>query len=253
MKRLALFSLALPLVLTASAAIAQEGGPPERDPVAMAALDRMGAALAKRMDVNVHADITAEDVLVSGQKLQYGGTIDIAARRPNLMRMSMKIGPSAREFFYDGKQATLFVPALNMYASAAAPPTIREMLQQIQDKHNVEMPLSDLFEWSSNPASAKAVTSAIAAGKEEIGGFTCEQYAMRQEGADWQIWLREGPDALPCKIVITMTGDPAMPQFSAVYDWKNEPPPGPEAYAFTPPAGSSPMALGMIKSARRGN
>jgi hypothetical protein len=252
MSRLAIASLALPLAL-AAAASAQGQTAAAKDPAAMAALDRMGAALAKRMEVNVHTDITAEDVLTSGQKLQYGGTVDIAARRPNMMRMSLKVGPSARELYYDGKTVTLFAPAHNMYASAAAPPTIREMLQQAQDRHNLEVPLADLFMWSSDPKYAAQVTSAIAAGKELIGGFTCEHYAMRQQGADWQIWLREGADALPCKIVITMTGDPAMPQFSAVYNWKNEPPPGPEAYAFTPPAGASPIALGLIKSARRGN
>lgn len=252
MSRIALFYVALPLAMAASAADAQSSTA-AKDPAAMAALDRMGAALAKKMEVNVHADITAEDVLTSGQKLQYGGTIDTFARRPNMLRMSIKVGPQSREIYYDGKTVSVVMPSASLFASAPAPPTIREMLQQAEDKHGIEVPLADLFQWSSNPASAKAVTSAISAGTETIGGFPCDHFAMRQTGADWQIWIRQGADALPCKIVITQTGDPAQPQFSAVYDWKSEPPPGPEAFSFTPPQGYGPMALGAVKSARKGN
>lgn len=254
MSRLALISLALPFALAASASaqVSFTSSSAAKDPAAMAALDRMGAALAKRMEVNVHADITAEDVLTSGQKLQYSGTVDTFARRPNNLRMSVKMGPSSRELYYDGKSLTMVVPSVSLYATAAAPPTIREMLAQAQDKYNLEVPLADLFMWSSNPKFAAEVTSAFAAGTESIGGFNCDHYALRQAGVDWQVWIRQGEDALPCKLVITMTGDPAMPQFSAVYDWKSEPPPGPEAFAFTPPQGFTPMALGTLRTARKG-
>ena len=94
----------------------------------MAALDRMAAALAKRTEVNVHADITAEDVLTTGQKLQYGGTVDTMARRPNNLRMSIKMGQTSRELYYDGKTVSVVVPSASLYASTPAPPTIREML-----------------------------------------------------------------------------------------------------------------------------
>ena len=49
----------------------------------------------------------------------------------------------------------------------------------------------------------------------------CEHYAMRQQGLDWQVWIRKGQDALPCKLVLTKMSDPAMPQFSAVYSWSD--------------------------------
>ena len=218
----------------------------------MSALDRMGATLAAKMNVNVHADITAEDVLMSGQKLQYGGTVDIIARRPNNLRLSLNMGKSRRELYYDGKTLTMDAPTLGLYASAAAPPTIREMLAMAQEKYDLEIPLADLFMWSSQPDFAAQVTSAFPAGTESIGGFTCDHYALRHKDVDWQIWIRQGQDALPCKLVITMTHDPAMPQFSAVYKWSDDPPPGPEAFAFKPPAGSSPITFGMVKTASKG-
>src|SRR5262245_61006778 len=131
MSRLAL-SLALPLALVASVAAGQQWASTaspstsEKDPAAMAALDRMGAALAKKMDVNVHSDITAEDVLTTGQKLQYGGTVDIVARRPGMLKLSMKLRDAERVLYYDGKKLTMDAPSLGVYASTNAPPTIKE-------------------------------------------------------------------------------------------------------------------------------
>jgi hypothetical protein len=246
-------SLLIPLALAAAPAAAQDASSIDRDPAALAALNRMSAALQKMMNVNVRADVTAEDVLTSGQKLQYGGTMEIVARRPNMMRASLKMGPAERTLYYDGKTVTMAAPSLGVYASAAAPPTIREMLEKAEDEYGLEIPLADLFMWSSNPEFAAKLTSAFAAGSEGIGGFTCEHYAMRQEGVDWQLWIREGENALPCKLVITMTRDPAMPQFSAVYSWLDAEPPGQEAYSFKPPEGTNPITFGTMKTAAKGN
>jgi hypothetical protein len=52
-----------------------------------------------------------------------------------------------------------------------------------------------------------------------------------------------------------MTSDPAMPQYSAVYTWSDDPPPGDEAYSFVPPAGANPIVFGALKPtpASKGN
>ena len=78
MSRLTPLIIALiPLGLSAAPAVAQDARAPE----ALAALDRMGAALRSHQAVNVHSEVTVEDVLTSGQKLQYGGTVDIVGQR----------------------------------------------------------------------------------------------------------------------------------------------------------------------------
>jgi hypothetical protein len=248
-------SLIVLSLMLAAPASAQDQQAPQNDPAAMAALDRMGAALRKHMEVNVRTDFTAEDVLMSGQKLQYGGTIEMVARRPDKLRISLKMGTAERDIYYDGKTVTLAAPTLGVYATTDAPPTIKEMLDQAADKIGIEIPLADLFMWGADPTLAERVTSAFPAGKETIGGQNCEHYAMRQPNVDWQVWIREGADALPCKMVITMTDDPAMPQFSALYHWSSAPPPGPEAYTYKAPEGHNQISFEIvtIKAASKGN
>src|SRR5688572_6595172 len=104
-RHVSLSTLVISFALAATPAAAQSPGAatsPLRDAGALAALDRMGAALRSHQNVNVHADVTAEDVLTSGQKLQYGGTVDIVARRPDRMRMTTKMGTAERVLYFDG-------------------------------------------------------------------------------------------------------------------------------------------------------
>ena len=35
------------------------------------------------------------------------------------------------------------------------------------------------------------ITGAIDVGPAEVGGVTCEQYAFRQPGLNWQIWIQQ--------------------------------------------------------------
>ena len=123
--------------------------------------------------------------------------------------------------YFDGKNLTVASPKLGYYATAQSPGTIKEMLTIAEDRYGMEVPLADLFDWGSKPSMAEGLTSAMSAGEETIGGQMCEHYAMRQQGLDWQVWIRKGDNALPCKLVLTKMSDPAMPQFSAVYSWSD--------------------------------
>ena len=39
-------------------------------------------------------------------------------------------------------------------------------------------------------------------------------------GIDWQIWIDDGMQTIPCKLVITYKTQPSQPQFTALFtDW----------------------------------
>src|SRR4029079_12157509 len=78
------------------------------------------------------------------------------------------------------------------------------------------------------------LTAANFVGPAQIDGATCEQYAFRQNGADWQGWIQSGEFKLPRKVVITTTTDEARPQYSAVYTWNLAPSVDDRAFAFVP-------------------
>lgn len=218
----------------------------QRDPESVAALERMGAALRAMDSFAVHADVTREDVLSTGQKIQYSGTLDIQARSRNAFRIDFLSSRQNRSFYYDGQNLTVVAPRANYYASAPVTGTSGEVIRQAREKFDIDFPLADLFTFGADPAAMSRITSAIPIGLETINGQSCAQHAMRQEGIDWQVWIREGDNPLPCKIVITTTSDPSMPQYSAVMTWEPRQAFADGTFTYAPSASSRRIALGNV-------
>jgi hypothetical protein len=250
-RRILTSAVALPLAIgLGAAAYAQQGGEPatKPDPDALAALNKMGEALRALNAFTVVADVTTEQVLDSGQKLQYGGDLKIEAQRPGGFKIRMDYDHKEREIYYDGKTVTLFAPKVGYYASVPAPPTIGATLDAIKDKYDVEIPLADLFYLGTDPTLTARIQSGFNVGPETVGGVACDHYAFRQENADWQVWIRSDGPALPCKMVITTTGDEAQPQYSAVMRWDTKGP-DPAAYTFNPPANAHRITVADLSAA----
>lgn len=225
------FAIAAPPPAPAAAALAPAG---KIEPEAMAAMDRVSAALNAMQTLSLSADVTTEQVLETGQKLQYGGTIEIQARRPDRLKLVATADGQAREFYYDGKSLTIVAPRLKYYASVPAPPTMGLMLDKAKTQYDIELPLADLFAWGSNQLMRTRVREAYVVRPEMIGGRSCMHYAFRQEFVDWQIWIEEASTARPCKLVITTTADPAQPQYVAVLNWRDPAPIDPATFTYVP-------------------
>jgi hypothetical protein len=218
------------------------------EPEAVAALDKMGAELRSHNVFVLKADVTNEDVLESGQKLQYAGTLEVQARRPDRFKFSAKSDLRERDIYYDGKAVTIYSPRLGYYASFDAPPTIAETVQKARAEYEVELPLADLFTWGTEKSSAGKLTSAFLVRAETIGGKTCNHYALRQSNVDWQIWIAKDGAALPCKIVITKTSDPSQPQYTAVLNWTFPNSIDEKTFAFAPPSSAKKIVVAKVTS-----
>ena len=132
----------------------------------------------------------------------------------------------------------------------SAPPTLVELADQLEAKYNIELPLVDLFRWGNRSESA-TITSARDIGPSECGGSTCEHYAFRQPGLDWQIWIQNGDYPLPRKIVLTTTTDEARPQYSAAYTWNLAPSFDASAFTFVPPRDAHRITIQEADQARQ--
>jgi hypothetical protein len=204
-------------------------------PEAMKALDQMGAYLRTLKDFQVQAEITTEDVLEDGQKMQYATTTTLLAQIPSKMRVSTEGEQKSRLFLYDGKSFTLFARRAGYYATVPAPETIAKLIAAIREKYDVEIPLVDLFLWGGPNASANEITDATDVGPGSVEGVTCEHYAFRQPGLDWQVWIQLGDHPLPRKLVLTTTTDEARPQHTSALTWNLAPSYSEEAFVFDPP------------------
>jgi hypothetical protein len=217
--------------------------PAIRDPQTLAALDKMGAALRRLQSFEVRSDTTEERVLTTGQKIQYSGITDARVQRPNRLRIDRVNDRQERALYFDGKTLTIYSPRTGFYGSVPATGTIIQAVKAVAENYDVETPLADLFAWGEDPTLPPKIKSAFYVGAETIGGQACDQYAMRQDEVDWQVWIRQKGQALPCKLVITSTDDPSMPQYSAVFTWIPEKAHPASTFTFVPPKGATKIPL----------
>src|SRR5580704_3136927 len=73
------------------------------DPDAISALQKMGAFLRDQQKFSVRASVTTDDLLASGQKVQFGGTVELLVRRPDRLRMNVRGDRRDEHIYYDGK------------------------------------------------------------------------------------------------------------------------------------------------------
>ena len=130
-----------------SAQQANESKSDSIEPDAMAALNRMGAYLRTLKDFQVIAEVTTEDVLDNGEKLQFGHTTNIVAHMPNQLRADETGEQHSRLFLYDGSSFTLYARRVGYYVTVKAPPTLGELVDVTSEKYDIEIPLVDLFLW----------------------------------------------------------------------------------------------------------
>ena len=233
----------------AATATTQAPAANELDPKAIEALKTMGAYLRTLKSFALHSDTTKDEVLDSGQKIQFTNTIDIQSKLPDRLRIDVNSDRMQRKVYYDGKTVTQYAPRLNYYASFAAPGTVRETLVAAADKFDLHLPLADLFFWGTDQSGIEDIKSAIEVGASRVGGVECDHYAFRQEGVDWQIWIERGKTPLPRKLVITTQDEPAHPQYMAVLRWDLKASIADKTFAFVPPKGAQKITAASVATA----
>jgi hypothetical protein len=244
--------MAAGLLAAGEAALAQQ--PAEaavtRDAKAMDALAAMGKYLRTLKSFSVRADTVTDEVLTTGQKLQFAGSVDYLVQTPNRFRAEVRNDRRERRFIYDGKTVTMYAPRMQYYGTVAAPATIAEALVVADQNYGISLPLADLFLWGTDKAGLEDIKEAQYIGPAKIGGKACDHFAFRQEGVDWQLWIQPGARPLPCKIVITTTTEPAQPQYAALLTWNTAPKIDKASFAFVPPKGAGKIDIAPAAAAR---
>jgi len=230
---------ALAMVVSAGWAQAAEPQPAGIDPQAEKLLRRMSDYLAGRQQFSLKAESTIEVVLTSGQKIQFDSPATLTLSRPNKLHAHRKSDIVNQEFFYDGKTVTLYNPKENLYATAAAPPTLDEAFDFAREKLDIIAPATDLLYKDAADKMLKASSSGFVVGPSVVAGMKSTHLAFRAADVDWQVWIQDGDKPLPLKFILTSKQVKGEPQFTAVIrDWDLAPKLTDKEFVFTPPKGA---------------
>ncbi len=212
---------------------------PKVDAKADQILRKMAADLSTLKSFQFDADHATEVVTTEGQKLQFLAKSRVRVQRPNKLR-SERTGPLADIIFiYDGANVTIYGKRLNLYASTRAPHKLDDAIDFTRDELDIDAPAADLLYHDVYPTLMEDVVSGTYLGTEEVGDRSCHHLAYRGNETDWQIWIEDGPRALPCRYLITSKKVKESPQYTVEFsDWRIDPAFSADTFVFTPPDGA---------------
>jgi len=224
------------LAILSVAAHAQSAGvSPEAKQILKASTD----FVASQQRFSTSTRNTLDVVLKSGQKIQFNSTGRQSVQRPDKLRAERTGDIASQVFVYDGKSLTMYNPEEKVFSQTAAPGTLEDMLDFARRKLDIVAPASDLIYKNAYDNLMEGVTEGTVLGKAVIEGVRCDHLAFRAPKLDWQIWIQEGPQPLPRKLVITTLDLPNAPEFSVtVTDWNLQPAFDVQTFSFNPQAGA---------------
>lgn len=189
---------------------------PDVDPKAEQILRAASDLLKSREKFTFDAKITFDNVLPTGQKLQYGADMHAAIRRPDKISIKFEGDLTNKQFWYDGKTITLTDKPENVFARVEAPSEIDATLEFIEEKFNLSLPLADMLYSDPYKKFSGYTVFGDYIGTAEVEGIKCHHLAFVQDELDWQVWIQDGKN-IPRKIVITYKTRPGSPQYTAVF------------------------------------
>ena len=212
------------------------------DPAAVEILQRMTKYVSILEQFSVHTENTLEDRLESGQRIDINVSANVVVSRPNKLRAE-RVGELINQvFYYDGVSLTLFKPADGVYATQPAPGTIEELLDYVREGLGMDIPVSDLVYRNAFAILMENVHTAAVMGKAVIGGVTCHHLAFSRPDVDFQVWVADGNQPLPCKYVVTDTSTPEMiSTVSMMSNWNVAPAVTDTDFKFVAPKEAKPI------------
>jgi len=218
--------LVLTVVILVSPVRAQqspENPTPAIDPLADELLQELGQYIDEPEQFTFQAEVEVDEVSPRGQKIQYTSNFEIAVRRLNRLFVSQEGDLQNRSLWFDGDRFILLDRDLNNYLYVDTPNTLDKAIPFLEDR-GFTAPLADFVTGNFYRGPIANVKTGDYLGLHQVGGKLCHHLAFTQDNVDWQIWIEDGYEIVPCKLIITYKNLPEAPQYTAYFsDWNFSP------------------------------
>lgn len=231
-------SVVLSVALLASPAIAQQAES-SIDPTADGLLRDLGAYIEGADSFTTEVQVEVDELSPRGQKIQYTSNIDLAVRGDNRLHVYEVGDLRDRTLWFDGNEMTVLDRDLGHYVVVDTPNNLNDAILFLEDR-GVFFPLADFVSGNFYQNVTTNIQTSDYLGLNWVGDRQCHHLAFTQDNIDWQIWIADGYEIVPCKLLITYKNLPESPQYTAYFgDWNFTPRLPDRLFNFVPPEGTS--------------
>ena len=194
--------------------------------------------LADRDEFSFEIDITFDNVLVTGEKVQNSAYQEIIVRRPDRLFVDYVGDLRVNQLFHDGENLSIFYSDVGLYINEEALATIDELVFDLEESRGVAIPLSTLVLSEPLERISNSINSSTYLGTSYVNRVPAQHMLFTTDEKDFQIWVSEGDTPLIQKVVITYKTLSGQPQYTAVFgNWNFEPNTEDDTFTFVPSEG----------------
>jgi hypothetical protein len=205
-------------------------------------LTRMTDFISSAPAFTLVSDTGHEVLQKNGHVLEFGSHLTLAIQRPSkaIGRFDSRNGDSSTTVL-DGEAISVLSVTENIYLydTTRQPGDIDASLDFLAQQLGMPRQLRDFFSKDLTASLGSAVTSGYYVGESMISGVMCDHLALRSEKEDVQVWIAQGDEPVPRRIVITYRELDGQPQFWAHFtEWDFSPEFSDTTFTFLPPEGA---------------
>lgn len=225
------------VIVGPSTTMADEQGVDQVDEQALEILARSNNFLTKLKQFRVTAEFGFDVLQDTGQKIEFGSRQEITVQRPDHFRVNFTRRDGVNgSVVYDGKEVVLFNPEQAVYAKAPFKGKIDAAFDFLSEELQRPVPLRDFLSSDLNAILMAKMESALYVDESTVGGVLCDHLAMRNDRVDFQLWVTQGDQPLPHRVIITYKNEEAQPQFWAQFlKWEISPEITEGSFSYVPP------------------
>ena len=198
-------------------------------------LRQMSETLARAKNLSFKVNRKLDAALVEGRNIAENAQIEISVSRPGKFLAKSDSKDNVRQFFFDGKNLSIYDETMKLYASAPVAGTIDEAVAKIDEKYGFTPPLAEFILSDPYRALSPQIKSKAYKGKENIAGVECHHLTLGGEMVDSELWIGTD-DLLPRKLVATFKNREGSPQLQADFSsWNLAPALDDKVFAFVAP------------------
>jgi hypothetical protein len=199
----------------------------------------MSGYLSGLKSLRVDATSVDEKFTAEGHKVQEIQDSRVALQRPGELRVDRVSPVGHATLIYDGKHFSVYNKDRNVYATAPAPPQLDAAIDDARDRLRLDAPAGDLLVSDPYSSLTEGTIEGRYIGLEPIDGVMAHHIDVTKKDTDWQIWIKDGPEALPLRYVITSKDLPGHPQFTVeMRNWQPNASVPDDSFSFSPPRGA---------------
>jgi hypothetical protein len=217
----------------------------EQDPEAKAILMKMAEFIARAPAFSMTLRSGYDAIQADGQSIEFGEKRHILLQRPDRLRVETERSDGEPGLvLFDGKEITFFKADDNVYSRVEKSGTIDDFLVYLVRDLQVTLPLARMIHSGFPQQLEKMVTAISYVEEDTLFDVVTDHLAIRSADVDMQLWVAQGDEPLPRRIVLNYKNAPGQPQFRGDFTaWSLTPKMAADSFIFTPPADAEQIPL----------